>query len=337
MAILEFALLQGCPVERFVQLGAGLLQRADANPDLPPALLVAGLDGEALLLGRHQRLASALQPPAPAPVVRRNSGGRTLAAGKGRLGVALALPHPGVLTGERLGFDKVLNRAVRGLLVALTRCGAPGGAHYFGRDTVTARSQELARVGQDGTSRAALFEAFVAHTASLAIAPARTGYPQHGDPRADGAPPATLAGMRGEALDLTAVLEAIPAGYAQAHGLTLRPLPDDALREAPLLPPAAEDERGLESSGVADIPIGFVEALVALKEGRIARARLRGDFLAPAFAMRRLEESLVGAELRFEALAPLVDAAFHQPGAFSLGLRELRVLAEALLAAAGQL
>jgi hypothetical protein len=333
MAILDFALLPACPVDRFVRLGAGLLARAHAEPSGHPALLVAGLEGETLLLGRHQRLASAISDRSDA-IVRRSSGGRALQAGEGRIGIALALPGPGALTGEQLGFDKVLNRAVRGLLTALTRSGARGGAHYFGRDVVSAQGQELARVGLDGTPRAALFEAFVAHTATLAIDPARVGYPEHGDPRAAGPAPSTLAVHRGAPLPPEALLEAIPAGYAQAHGLTLQPLPLGALAETDIEPPAHEEESGLSSSGVADIPIGFVEALVAIEGHRITRARLRGDFLAPAFAMRQLEASLAGAKLNLETLGPLVDAAFHQPGAFSLGLRELRVLAEALLAAA---
>jgi hypothetical protein len=84
------------------------------------------------------------------------------------------------------------------------------------------------------------------------------------------------------------------------------------------------------------VPIGFVEGLVRHDGERVIEARLRGDFLAPAFALRSLEQDLAGAPLAFAALGSRVDAAFRVPHAFLIGVRHLRVFADALLAAAGR-
>src|SRR5690606_7251868 len=107
--------------------------------------------------------------------------------------------------------------------------------------------------------------------------------------------------------------------------------------EAAIEPPVAEEESGWEESGVADVAIGFVEALVRTEGERIAAARLRGDFIAPAFVLRDLEAALAGSPLVFDAIGRHVDEAFHRPFAAILGVRSLRVLADAVLAAAAAL
>lgn len=323
-------LLPPCPPARFVMLGAGLL----ATPPAVPTLVVAPLAGEALLLGRHQRLAGALERKnlGEREVLRRNSGGRTLAVGPGTVGVLLALPDMGALLEAPLAPSKVLNRYVRGLLAGLSRAGAPGGAHYFGRDFVSAQSKQLAVIGQDNGPRAALFEAFVAVEQPLALPAGLNGYPEHGDPRAAGPEHATLSGLRGAPIGIDALAEALFAGYAETYRAERQAAPSN-LPEAELAP-AHEDESGWLSSGVADIPIGFLEALLQKDGDRVAAARLRGDFLAPEFVIRQLERDLAGLPLQFEQLGARVDAAFHQPGAFLFGTLELRLFADALLAAA---
>ena len=79
--------------------------------------------------------------------------------------------------------------------------------------------------------------------------------------------------------------------------------------------PAEEAEEGLVSSGPLPIATGFAEALVRHDGERIGEARLRGDFIAPAFALRALEESLGGCPARYDEVGRRVDAAFRAPGA----------------------
>ena len=313
-----------------MRIGAGLLQSARE-----PTLVVAELDGPAIALGRFQRLKTACTSgvQGATEVVRRNSGGRAIQVSQGTVGVLFAVPDPTALVGAPVPPDKVMNRFVRGLLAGLTRVGVPGGAHYFGRDFVSAQSKQLAVVGQDGTARAALFEAFVAVDANLQLPAALDGYPPHADPRARGPEHVSLAALRGKPLAFDPLAEAILEGYAGQHHRELAHIDAAELPEADL-PSAAEDEAGFSESGVAEIPIGFLEALVRAEAGQVLEARLRGDFIAPAFVAGALEQSLRGCPLSFGELGKRVDAAFHLPGAAVVGVRELRLFAEAVLAAA---
>jgi hypothetical protein len=232
--------------------------------------------------------------------------------------------------------DKLINRIVRGLLAGLTRLGSRGGAHYFGRDFVSAEGQQLALVGQDTLGRAGLFEALVAIERPLALPDGLNGYLEHSDARAKGPPSTTLAALRGSAPPFEAISEAIAEGHRAAYAVnwTAVGVPE-SLSAAPTDDSSGvEVEDGWGESGVADIPIGFAEALVRLDGARLSGVRLRGDFLAPTFLIRELEASLAAAPLQFGALGARVDAAFHQAGAFILGLRDLRVFADAVLAAA---
>jgi len=327
-----------CSPETFVGLGAGLLDRMRSDPR--PRLLLAGLSGEAILLGRHQRAASALDrqswEKSGLPVYRRPGGGRALLAGEGRLGLYLALPRPDAILDSPIPTDRVINRHVRGLLAGLVRAGAASGAHYFGRDFVSSESRQLARLSQDGLPEGpVLFEAVVAVTESLELPAALRGYPVHSDPRADGPPPVTLDELWKEPRPLSAVMEAIVAGYERTYGLRAEPA-SDATPAADFGPPVWEDEEGFETSGVADIPIGFAEALLRHADDRVVEVRFRGDFIAPAFVVRALEQELVGLPLAFASLGERVDGIFRREGAGILGVRGLRIFPDAILAAAGK-
>lgn len=94
-----------------------------------------------------------------------------------------------------------------------------------------------------------------------------------------------------------------------------------------------EDELGFLESGSFEVPIGFVEALAETRAGRFVRARLRGDFIAPAAAVHALETSLAGSPLDFTEIGLRVDAAFGAPFAFTLGVTTLQVFARAILSA----
>jgi lipoate-protein ligase A len=317
-----------------VRIGAGLLKQASADPTLAPTLVVAEFESEAIALGRFQRLESALEISRVEGIelLRRNSGGRAIRIGPGALGLLLSVPDPTAFLGAPVPPDKVINRFVRGLLAGLTRCGAPGGAHYFGRDFVSVQSKQVAVVGQDGSSRAALFEAFVALEQTLALPAGFNGYPAHADPRAQGPEHVSLQVLRGKPVSFEAVAAAIVDGYASHHRCELSPI-DSAEMPESALDAAVEDEAGFSDSGVAEIPIGFLEALVQAQADKVQQARIRGDFIAPAFAIRELEKSLCDCPLSFSELGKRVDAAFHLPGACVIGVQELRIFAEAVLAA----
>lgn len=122
----------------------------------PAELMVAIASDEALVLGAFQRGAGR---PDTAPLVRRGSGGPEVAVAPGALHVLLALESPAALVpcDER----RIVNRAVRPLLRALTRVGHL--AHYFGRDRVVVAHAPVGWVGfaHDAASRRTAFEALV--------------------------------------------------------------------------------------------------------------------------------------------------------------------------------
>jgi hypothetical protein len=331
---LRVQVLPACGLERFVRVGAALLEQEVGKA----TLVVAELDGPHVVLGRWQRARSAVHLAACGAtglrVTRRLGGGRAALCTPGTVGVLLAVPPGAGLGREIVGADKVLNRHVRGLLRGLRGAGAARGAFYFGRDVVVADKQQVALVSQDGAAGGtALFEALVAAREPLALPAGLSAYPPHGDPRAGGPPCASLAGIGGGPRPFEAVAEAIVSGYAEVTGVALardEQAPGEA--EAPG-PPVDEDEAGWAESGVADVPIGFVEALVRREGATLAAARLRGDFIAPGFVVSDLETSLAGCPFTFDAIAARIDAAFARRGAVLHGVNHLRLLADALLAA----
>ena len=228
---------------------------------------------------------------------------------------------------------------MRGLLRGLPAAGAARGAFYFGRDFVSADHRQVAIVSQDGAPGGTLlFEAFVAREVPLALPAELSRYPEHGDGRAGGPAHTTLAEL-GRGRDFATLARAITAGYAQTTGATI--VEEDAsaafadAEAASLLPPVVEDDAGWAWSGIADVPIGFLEAQVQLGEGaRVKAARLRGDFIAPAFAIRHLEAALAGARLDLHAVAARVDSTFALPGATVVGVTHLRIVADAFVACA---
>jgi len=316
---------------RAQRVARALLERGEGEA----VLLLAPLSAPALLLGRHQRAASAIRLPGARsgslPLVRRAGGGRALLVGPGALAVLAAAPPGASLHPGPFGADKVMNRYVRGLLGGLRSAGARAAA-WLGRDFVSSDSRRVAVVSQEGSARGATaLEAVVALSADLALPPELDGSPAHGDPRAAGPPPGTLSALAGRAVSAEEVAAALEAGFAAASGLEPAPWPGAIPEAAPL--PAEEEEEGLARSGPVEIAIGFAEALARSRDGRFEEARLRGDFIAPAFAVEALERSLAGCRAELAEVGPRVDAAFRAPGAFLHGVRELRSLAEALLRA----
>jgi hypothetical protein len=335
-AELGLIVLEGCAVDRFARIGAALASGV-SEPGAGPVLVVAGLAGDAILLGRFQRARSAiaLDHAADLAIYRRLGGGRSLRVGEGTVGVLLAVPARGL--SEPVSPGKFLNRMVRGLRRGLESSRLARSVHYFGRDFLSSGGKQVAILSQEGTaSGAAVLEAVVASRRVLSIDGELSAYPEHSDVRALGPPHATLVEVGGADPGLEALAEAIGRGYADVNQCELvRRSEAPAEGETPR-PDVVEDESGWERSGVADVPIGFVEALVRHEGARVLGARLRGDFIAPAFVIRELEQSIVGAALSFDELGRRVDAAFRAPGAFLHGVTRLRVFADAIRAAAGE-
>jgi lipoate-protein ligase A len=327
---LQVALLARCDPARFARIEAGLLARGHPLP----ILVIAGLAAPALLLGRHQRAASAVDLPAARardiPALRRAGGGRALLVGEGTVGLFLHTPPGLPLAAAPFPPEKTTNRYVRGLLAGLRTLGARQAA-WFGRDFVSAGGRQLATVAQEGTPGGAVaLEAFLSVAEPLAPPPGLLRQRPHSDPRAAGPAAVSLAELAKRTPSFDEVAEALMAGWGGA-GVEAEPV-DGALPEAEL-PPAEEDETGLSASGPVEIPIGFLEALSAAASGRLVRPRLRGDFIAPATAVAALEASLDGAPLDAAEVGRRVNEAFRGPGAFLQGVTELGAVAHAVLAA----
>ncbi len=299
------------------------------------------------------------------PVGRRAGGGRALRAGAGTVIVLFALPYPGALLPRPVPIDRVINRYVRGLNAGLALAGVPGGGFYPGRDFVTAGGGRIAAVAQEAAPRGpVLFEAVLAVNETLALPDRMNGYPEDPESEMDrilkvpeerraARAWSTLSELRGGALDFEEIADALRRGYARTYDCSLVALgPEEtgvagsgagaatgtvAGTAAGSWPPVLESEEGFARSGVADVPIGYVEALVrplpAEGAPSIGEVRLRGDFMAPAWIVRELELALAGCPLEFLEVGRRIDAAFRRPGAFVHGLDSLRILAEAVLEA----
>ncbi len=328
---LQVAILARCEPARFVRVEAGLLSRGHPAP----ILVIADFASPALLLGRHQRAASVVDLAAARSLdlapLRRAGGGRTLLVGDGTVGLFLYTSPGAALGAAPFPPERTTNRYVRGLLAALRSLGARQAA-WFGRDFVSAGGLQLAAVSQEGTPDGAVaLESFLSLSRPLEPPSAVLRARSAADPAAGGPTPVTVAELAGRALDFDQVAVALMSGWTGPADGEPEPVAG-ALPEAEL-PLSEEDEAGLSASGLVPIPIGSLEVLTALAAGRLAGPRLRGDFIAPATTVAVLEAALDGAPLDEAEVGRRVNEAFHGPGAFIQGVKELGAVAQAVLAA----
>ena len=324
----DVAVVHECSLERFVRLEAGLM----ARPPGVATLVVCQLIGQGVLLGRYQRLARFDEEAARAAgltLSRRVGGGRALLAGQGTVGVLLAVPAGGAgLLPAVVAADKVLNRYVRGLLRGLGLLGAP--AHYFGRDFVTADHRQIGRISQDGgPDGSVLFEAVVALERNLEVpAELMPGVAAAPAPSATAPAPVALADLTCRLRRFDEVADQLALGYASTYAQERRAIeaPEEAL--GPAFAPAPVGQVG----PAIDIPIGIIEAELALEGDTITAVRLHGDFIATSFAIAALEAGVVGSTRDAAALAPRIDGALMQPHAAMLGLRDLASVLASLTA-----
>ncbi len=310
--------------ERELELVAGLARRPGSA-----ALVVAELTGEAASLGRLQRAGSSLAKHE----VRRLSGGRSTRYGDGVVSLCALLPSPrawfpeaGSLTGPRL-----LNRLVRGLLAGLSRLGLP--ASYPGRDFVSANGRRLAYVSLSREpSGVLLFQAVLGVGAPYTTEEREPSWP--GLPLAPAA--SSLARERVPTPEFEPLASALCAGFAAKFELTLddTPLTSDEARlfEADARPPLVEAELAeLSCAGALATPIGALEAHVALDAGgRLARVRLRGDWIAAQAELVELETTLVGERPGSVRVRELCTAWLANPASLVVGLIGASALADAI-------
>jgi lipoate-protein ligase A len=307
---------------------------AEARSRAQPLLCVYTLGSDVLSLGRFH----AIPPPRPASgvrLLRRRSGGRPAPLGDGYLALALALPHPGVLTGEdpaALAPSQILNRSVRGLLGALESLGVS--AHYPGRDVVTTGGRLLAALGfETAPDGATLVEACIAVRRSFAVV---TEFADRADP--DGVVPidlvlpdqaTSIAEAGGRAADLDDFTAALATGYAGRSGIDVvvgdgvaAPAADGAWLEAGRIPPH------LDRHAVGRDMLGVLEVYVACDAQRVGDVRLCGDLIAPSATVARLEAALRDAPIDRAALRARALDAVEGRGDVLLGVRSAAMVGD---------
>lgn len=311
--------------------------RAQSAPSA--RLYAAPLTGRALVLGRWQRAATAIDAPRASDeglaLVRRRTGGPAVYAGEGTAYAALILRHASVLLD--CPADRVLNRNVRGMLGALSKVGSP--AHYFGREWLSIERRPVAVVGwarhADGS---VLLEFFLSIGENVALEPAWTRYPTRAEPPFLGKEPIRLDDVAGRALDPVDVLSWLPVGHAERFpAITPAATPlEPAIRERAKL---IRNERSIDGTATTaddllwsrphEVPIGFVEAGLRLdSKGQVERARIAGDVFMDDGSEPALEESLRGRAPTPELIAAAINTTFDQSNHVMEGIRSLQPLLE---------
>lgn len=233
----------------------------------------------------------------------------------GTVHVALALAHPGALTScdER----RIVNRAVRPLLRALTKTGSL--AHFFGRDWVSVEQRPAAWVGfaHDSTTRRTLFEAFVA---------VRTPFANRDRESFLGKTPGALESIAGHPVDPFRVADAIVDAYRTAYDAGAAALP---LPAAPGPEPSSEPDWHLDPPWIATCE----EVIGTLGVGPDSRGVLRvgGDLLVSRDALARLESRVA----RGDDPGLAVDETLTAPGVALDGVRSLKNLRDLIDRARG--
>jgi lipoate-protein ligase A len=277
-------------------------------------LRISSIQDVALLVGAFQRGAGFSDAW---PLFRRGSGGPEVLVGPGTVHVALSLPHPGALIGADP--KRIVNRAVRPLLRALSRIGAT--AHFFGRDWVSVGQRPAAWVGfaHDTSTGRTLFEAFIAVRNPFAIAQR---------PSFRGRAHATLEEVVKRNVDPADLATAIIDAYVEGHErMNVDP-------PAPALSPGPPNLRH-EPPWTATCE----EAIGWLGAGPDERGvfRVGGDLLVSRDALSRLEEQIAALppDASAVALGRVVDESLGAPHVALEGIRTLSSVRDLIARARG--
>jgi hypothetical protein len=287
----------------------------------PAELTVAIATGDAVLAGAFQRVTTAVgglastddaRAAGDAPVFRRGSGGPAVRVGPGTVHVALALASPSALVA--CDEKRIVNRYVRPILRALTRCGHT--ASFTGRDWIAVAHRPAGWVGfaHDAASRRTLVEAFVA---------VRTPFADAGRASFLGKHPATLEELAGKPVDEARIARAIVDAYAGDA-----PPGDLAWPGSPDAPPIvlAAAPVTVEPPWLATVD----EAIGPLGAGPDASGTFRvgGDLLVSRDALALLEARAATAPL--DDLPALVDATLGARGVALDGVKSLTSLLDVI-------
>ena len=286
------------------------------------ALLVAPLAGEAVAIGRFQRVGSTIDVALPhAPIVRRASGGSAIAVRAGQLYVALDLASPTALGGVA-DPARILNRHVRPLLRALQSQGVR--AVYGGRDFIACRGVAIAWVGvrhEVATGRTGV-EMVVALDRAFNVDATLDLSAGAIEPRFGGRAPGSIAALLGRSLTVDAILRAIVECYSAVADANVS---TRALELPATDPPLTVDEPPFDA--LIEVPIGLLG--VSISNARIA---LGGDWMVSHDAVAALERDLAsllaefgndGVETDACVARALTDRLGPASGALVFGVRGL--------------
>jgi hypothetical protein len=279
----------------------------DRALDCEAELWVAIANDEATLLGAFQR-GTAID----GPLWRRGSGGPSVRTGPGTVHLALSLAHPRVVGADA---KRIVNRAVRPLLRALTKTGHT--AHFFGRDWISVKHVPAAWAGyaHDSATGRTLFEAFVAVSTPFA-----------GEGRASflGKAPGTLAELGGRPVDPERIAQAIADAYAEG-------------RETAMLQPAiaASSDADLRADPPWTAPVDEAIGTVGAGVDAAGKLRVGGDLLVSRDALAHLEDAIArlppGSSI--DDVGHRVDSCLGGPDVAVDGLRSLTSIRDAVAAA----
>jgi hypothetical protein len=270
-------------------------------------LSVHSLSGEALVLGAFQRATA----NDARPLVRRVSGGPSVAVGKGTIYLVLSLSQSQALTS--CDAPKLVNRYVRPLLRALTKLGAT--AHYFGRDWVSVMHRPAGEVvfAHDAETGRSVVEAFIAVSTPFERAPRASFL---------GKEPGTLETITGRRFEMEKLIDGIVGAYLSAYDRErkdLGPLPPSKIAEPVRDPPWAATRE---------------EAIGEIGAGLDAGGKLRvgGDLLASRDAIANLEAHLAIAKKRADRseISRIVSQSLAAPGVVLDGVRSLESIADVI-------
>ncbi|MBK7977198.1 MAG: hypothetical protein IPK07_29365 [Deltaproteobacteria bacterium] len=324
------------------------MERPREGAPRPPTLHLGWIAGSAIALGRFQRRRAALAAAVPGtvPVLVRSTGGRAVRMATGQLSVSLAMSDPssGLPPGSgAIGAEKVINRYVRGVLGGLQKCGLR--AYYFGRDFLSVDRKHGGYVSFEvAPGGATLFNALISVEATTVLPADWNGYPGDGGNRPD-PETTTLATERGGAVDRGEIEAAIIGSYARLQEVeprdrTLSPLEATLLGEresAVVWDGEAElfGEAEWRDSTLTPIACGWLQASVQVVQDRFLGAvRLFGDFMAPSGAIDSLERDLRLVPIDWREVGLVADRIFGGQRNPIVGVRQLRVIPDAILEAA---
>jgi lipoate-protein ligase A len=311
-----------------------------------PLLIAYSLGNRLVSIGRYHLYGG---PPERGGinVMRRLTGGRVVGAGEGWLGVALILPNRSALLPDRdahLKPEQIMNRYARGILSALERCDLK--CFYPGRDAITFDRRELAMCSFETDSQGAmLFEAALAINRGMEELVHDL---ERVDP--DGQLPSAMYGPEiatklvreiGHDISFEEVAGALVNGYRDQLGeVRVREFSSDeaaegthrgaALAESGWLTNRATDA-SLKLAARASGQLGAVEAHAALRDGRLERLVMSGDFIANSPVIAAFEREVCGGAFDLPSISRAVVKTFASGENYFLGLGDLSNLVQLVM------